>query len=172
MAWQVVPAELRDLVMDSVTATRGMFEERGVQLDVVLPEGELPLVLADRDRVVQVMVNLLSNAAKFCAAGTGRVRVSIGREPEQDALRVDVRDNGPGVRSEHQELIFDKFRQAGDPLTEKPGGTGLGLPISRQIITQLGGRLWVESPPEGGALFSFTLPLARARGAPSCYPGT
>ena len=165
VTWHVAPAELRDLVMDSVTATRGMFEERGVQLDVVLPEGELPLVLADRDRVVQVMVNLLSNAAKFCAAGTGRVRVSIGREPEEDALRVDVRDNGPGVRPEHQVLIFDKFRQAGDPLTEKPGGTGLGLPISRQIITQLGGRLWVESPREGGALFSFTLPLAQAEGA-------
>ena len=165
VAWQVVPAELRDVVMDSVTATRGMFEERDVQLDVSMPQGDLPLVLADRDRVVQVMVNLLSNAAKFCPQRTGRVRVSIGREREPDALRVDVRDNGPGVRPEYQALIFDKFRQAGDPLTEKPGGTGLGLPISRQIITQLGGRLWVVSPPEGGALFSFTLPLARAEGS-------
>jgi signal transduction histidine kinase len=161
--WRVGAVDIREVVADSVTATRGVFEEEDVRLEVSLPAGDLPLVLVDRDRVVQVMVNLLSNAAKFCAPGTGWVDVSVG--PALDALQVNVRDNGPGVRLEHQELIFDKFRQAGDPLTEKPGGTGLGLPISRQIITQLGGRLWVESPAEGGAVFSFTLPRAPVDGA-------
>ena len=74
--------------------------------------------------------------------------------------RVDVQDNGPGVSPEGQQVIFDKFRQAGDTLTGKPQGTGLGLPISRQIISHLGGEIWVESVPGQGSVFSFTLPLA------------
>ncbi len=69
-------------------------------------------------------------------------------------------DNGPGVRVEDRNLIFEKFRQAGDTMTDKPQGTGLGLPISRQIIEHFGGRLWVESPPGHGATFVFELPLA------------
>ena len=70
-----------------------------------------------------------------------------------------MRDNGPGVSPEHQEMIFEKFRQAGDPLTGKAEGTGLGLYISRRIIEHSGGRLWVSSRPGEGACFSFTLPL-------------
>ena len=80
---------------------------------------------------------------------------------EQDALRVDVADNGIGISDEDQAVIFDKFRQAGDTLTEKPKGSGLGLAISRQIVEHLGGRLWVVSEPGVGATFSFTLPLLR-----------
>ena len=68
-------------------------------------------------------------------------------------------DNGPGVAAADQELIFEKFRQVGDTLTEKPQGTGLGLPISRQIIQHFGGALWAGSAPRQGATFSFTLPL-------------
>jgi signal transduction histidine kinase len=74
---------------------------------------------------------------------------------------VDVRDNGPGIRPEDQQAIFERFRQGGDALTERLRGTGLGLPISQQIITHLGGELWLESTPGGGATFSFRLPLAR-----------
>jgi signal transduction histidine kinase len=75
-------------------------------------------------------------------------------------VRVAVADNGPGVRAEDQRLIFEKFRQAGDTMTEKPQGTGLGLPISRQIIEHFGGRLWVQSAPGEGATFVFELPQA------------
>ena len=71
-------------------------------------------------------------------------------------------DNGPGIRPEHQDIIFEKFRQVGDTLRDKPHGTGLGLPISRQIVGHFGGRLWVESDPGKGATFSFTVPLRRA----------
>jgi len=79
------------------------------------------------------------------------------------AVRVDIRDNGPGISPEDQAVIFEKFRQAGDALTNKPAGTGLGLHISRQIIEHFGGRLWVESRRGEGACFSFTLPVeARA----------
>ncbi|HAY29797.1 MAG TPA: hypothetical protein DIT03_04665, partial [Candidatus Accumulibacter sp.] len=80
-----------------------------------------------------------------------------------DGLQVSVTDNGPGIRPQDQELIFEKFRQVGDTMTAKPSGTGLGLPISRRIVEYLGGRLWVESVPGEGATFLFTLPFAPQR---------
>jgi signal transduction histidine kinase len=79
-------------------------------------------------------------------------------------LQIDVIDNGPGINSDEQAVIFQKFRQAGDQRQGKPKGTGLGLPISAQIIGHFGGRLWVESEVGAGATFSFTLPLEPARG--------
>jgi signal transduction histidine kinase len=109
---------------------------------------------------MQVVINLLSNAVKFCDAKAGRVTVRLSSTPA--AVRVDIEDNGAGVKPEERELIFEKFRQGGDTLTEKPPGTGLGLPISRQIVAHFGGRLWVEDGPGGGARFSFTLPLQAA----------
>ena len=84
----------------------------------------------------------------------------VVRVPERDAVRVDVRDNGPGVAPTDQETIFEKFRQASDTLGGNPSGSGLGLPISRRIVERFGGRLWVESVPGHGATFSFVLPLA------------
>ena len=125
------------------------------------PKGDF-VVSADRDRLVQVLINLLSNAAKFAPADVGRVEVELAAAG--GALRVTVADNGPGVRVEDQRVIFEKFRQAGDVMTDRPQGTGLGLPISRQIIEHFGGRLWVESVPGEGAKFVFELPLGAARG--------
>jgi signal transduction histidine kinase len=75
-------------------------------------------------------------------------------------MEVSVADNGPGIRAEDQQLIFEKFRQVGDSMTAKPAGTGLGLPISRRIVEHFGGKLWVESVPGEGATFRFTLPFA------------
>jgi signal transduction histidine kinase len=120
------------------------------------------LVRADRDRVMQVMLNLLSNAVKFCEPGAGRVEVRLS-QADPRTVRVDVIDNGIGIGREHQQVIFEKFRQVGDTLTQKPAGTGLGLAICRQIISRLGGRLWVESEPGRGSTFSFTLPAAHAQ---------
>ena len=157
VAWQERPVDMREVTADAIAATSRLFEERGVRLEARLPE-RLPRAMADLDRVVQVLLNLLSNAEKFSKPG-GRVEVSLTREESQ--LRVDVRDEGPGIPLEEQEAIFERFRQAGDPLTGKPRGSGLGLHISRRIVEHFGGRLWVESRPGHGACFSFTLPLAR-----------
>jgi signal transduction histidine kinase len=86
----------------------------------------------------------------------------VALDRQEHFLRVDVTDNGAGVSESDQEVIFEKFRQVGDTLTDRPQGTGLGLPICRQIINHFGGSLWVESRPGQGATFSFTLPLQRA----------
>ena len=104
------------------------------------------------------MLNLLSNAVKFPPAGSGLIRVTVAQKG--DVLQVDVSDNGPGISAADQAIIFDKFRQGGDLRRGRPQGTGLGLPISAQIVSHCGGSLWVESAPNAGATFSFTLPLA------------
>jgi signal transduction histidine kinase len=136
-----------------------LFAEKQVEVTTDLPS-DLPMAWIDRDQVMQVLVNLLSNARKFCAAETGRVHVRA--HLAEGRLQIEVQDNGPGISRADQEIIFDKFRQAAQHLGDRPPGTGLGLPISAQIIAQLGGELWVESEPGEGATFAFTLPVAAA----------
>jgi Na+/proline symporter/signal transduction histidine kinase len=157
--WHAAPLDLKQVIEDAVGATSQLLQEKRIQLELGLPP-VVPQVVADRDRLMQVMLNLLSNAVKFCDRARGRIAVSLEAGP--DHLRVAVRDNGPGVRTEDRELIFDKFRQGGNILAGKPQGTGLGLPISREIIRHFGGTLWLESTSGEGATFVFTLPLAAA----------
>jgi signal transduction histidine kinase len=157
--WHNEELDLGSLVTDAVSSTSQLFKARGVAVEThVAPD--LPRVNGDHDRLTQVMLNLLSNAVKFCSEATGRVEVRV--RGERNGVRVEVRDNGCGIDREHQELIFEKFRQVGDTLTDKPSGTGLGLPICRQIIHHLGGRLWVESEPGRGSTFAFVLPASAA----------
>ena len=120
-----------------------------------MPAG-LPVVRADFDRLIQVVVNLVSNAVKYCDPSAGRVVVAT--EARDGELLVSVSDNGPGVPPEDQERIFERFQQAGETLVGKPYGTGLGLAICREIIERFGGRIWLESEPGRGATFSFTVP--------------
>ena len=154
--WQNVTLDLREIVNDAVNTTSQLFKVKNVKLVIKMPT-ELTLIVADRDRLLQVMLNLLSNAIKFCDAVRGQVVVTVSRQ--HDAVQVDVSDNGIGIAKQDQEFIFEKFRQVGDALTEKPPGTGLGLAICREIVNHFGGRLWVESGPSEGATFSFSLPI-------------
>jgi signal transduction histidine kinase len=161
--WNETEVDLREVVEESLAATSQLFKERGIQVATDL-DPAVPRLVADRDRLMQVMLNLLSNAAKFCERDRGRVRIRLRGSP--GAVRVDVADNGPGIGVENQRIIFEKFRQVGDTLIEKPQGTGLGLPICREIVSHFGGSLWVESEPGKGATFSFTLPTSsQARAA-------
>ncbi len=156
--WHNTDIDLRALVEHAVETTAQLFQDRGAKVELMLP-AEAPHVLADHDRLVQVVLNLLANAAKFVPAEGGRVKVVLSQDAEQ--ARVDVTDNGPGIDAALHAVIFEKFRQGGDERS-RPQGTGLGLPISRQIVEHFGGRLWVSSTPGAGATFSFVLPLPAA----------
>lgn len=157
--WHTGEIDVREVIEDAVSSTSQMFSDKNITLELALP-ADLPTINADRDRLMQVMLNLLSNAAKFCRDDGGCVKVSSTLLAE--GLRVQVTDNGIGISVDDQRVIFEKFRQVGDTLTQKPQGTGLGLPICRQIVHHFGGRLWVDSMPGQGATFSFVLPLLRA----------
>jgi signal transduction histidine kinase len=132
--------------------------ERGIEVTLDLRPAHA-VVHADRDRLVQVVVNLLSNAAKFVPDQGGRVLVQLLRQDGGFTLRVE--DNGPGVPEAYREAAFEKFRQVGGGLKSKPKGTGLGLTISRTIIERFAGRIWLEGASLGGAAVCFTLPEAQ-----------
>ncbi|MBS1191607.1 MAG: histidine kinase [Rhodocyclaceae bacterium] len=159
--WTSGEVDIAEVVRESAGSLGRLFQDRRVALSTELPDGGPLVVLADRDRLMQVMINLLSNAVKFVPPGDGRVRVAMTKEAED--VRVEVADNGPGLGAGEAEVVFEKFRQGGDTLTGKPQGTGLGLPISRRIVEHFGGRLWVESRPGQGATFIFTVPLPRQK---------
>ena len=154
--WRNVTLDLRDVVDDAVNATGQLFKAKNIVLKVELPPIIMP-VTADRDRLMQVMLNLISNAIKFCDAEHGQVSVTLRQVG--GTVQVSVHDNGAGIAEADQVVIFDKFHQVGDAVTEKPAGTGLGLAICRQILEHFGGRLWVASELSQGATFSFSLPV-------------
>jgi Na+/proline symporter/nitrogen-specific signal transduction histidine kinase len=160
MEWHLSTCDPKDIVADALAATSGLFKEKGITLE---PEfaGDLPRITVDRDRLMQVVINLLSNAAKFAQPQGGRVTVRMAHEDRQ--LAVSVEDNGPGIPPEQYEAVFDRFHQLrGDTITGKPKGWGLGLTICRQIVEHFGGRIWVEPGRPNGAVFRFTLPPALA----------
>ncbi len=159
LEWQMADFDSRAAIEEGIAATSSLLSENGIRLQVHLPE-RMPAVHADRDRLIQVLVNLLSNAAKFCDGAQPAVEV---RAQSTDAgLMVSIADNGPGVPAESLEKIFDKFQQVEVAPGSRPLGTGLGLPICRQIVEYFGGRIWAESGGAGGAKFHFTLPYAKA----------
>ncbi|MCS6877388.1 MAG: sensor histidine kinase [Geminicoccaceae bacterium] len=163
MDWQIGPADLAELVREGIRAAQGLVAEKGVELEVAIPDEPAP-VTCDRDRIVQVVLNLLSNACKFVPRPGGRVRVELQRKGPMFEIRVE--DNGPGVPPAARELVFEKFHQlTGDLNTQKPTGTGLGLTISKQIVERFGGRIWVEDARLGGAALCFTLPVAESPSA-------
>ena len=159
--WRTEEVSLREVIDQAVTSTGRLLEERGIAVQQDLVAGPSP-VWADRDRLVQVMVNLLSNAAKFSPRETGQVQ--IGLVADGVHWRVSVTDNGPGIPEQDISLVFEKFRQSSVG-GEKPIGTGLGLPICRQIIEHLGGRIWAENRQGGGARVYFELPLRKVSDA-------
>jgi len=161
--------DLRPLLSATAESVGQLFRDKGTVFVLELPEDQQPVwVDVDRDRLKQVVINLLSNAVKFVPPVAGLIRMTLTRE--DGYARVAVIDNGPGIPEAYQSVIFERFRQGGNTMTDKPQGTGLGLPISREIVEHFGGRLWVESLPEesltqddqstAGSTFVFTLPLA------------
>ena len=154
MEWRRVPVQPEELVLRASAATSSLISGAGLTLLTDI-EPDLPLVVGDPDRLIQVVINLLSNAVKFTPSGsiTCAVRTAGG------SVVVAITDTGVGIAPEDHATVFEQFRQAGDTLTDKPRGTGLGLPICRQIVEHHGGRIWVESAPGHGSTFAFSLPI-------------
>ncbi|MBD2296389.1 PAS domain S-box protein [Anabaena sphaerica FACHB-251] len=151
--WQMQPLDASELLDWASNSTAALFETNGLQLLKEIEPG-LPQIVGDRNRLLQVLINLISNAVKFTTSGSVTCRVKQGK----DGVCISVIDTGVGIAPEDQPKVFEKFRQVGDTLTDKPKGTGLGLPICKQIIDHHGGRIWVESEPGKGSTFSFIIP--------------
>lgn len=149
---------LLPLVEQALRDTRAYADGLGVRL-VLAGAQDHPVVIADADRVVQVCVNLLSNAAKFSPAGD---QVDVRLELRDGRARVGITDHGPGVPPEFQDRIFERFAQADASDRRAKGGTGLGLAICRSIVEAHGGRLAFTSEPNVRTEFFFELPLAAA----------
>ena len=157
MEWQMAEVNLNAVIEDAVATLGHRFQERAIALIKNLPE-KVPMVQGDRDQLLQVVINLLSNAEKFCRPEAGKVTLSMNIGSGD--LTVSVSDNGPGIAPEDQKLIFDKFHQVSDGETGNPTGSGLGLAISRRIVEHFGGRIWVRSDPGKGATFAFSIPYS------------
>lgn len=152
--WNMRELRIEDIIDRAIAATSSLFANKPVQLRKDMAS-DLPVFEGDRDRLIQVVINLISNAVKFTDQGNVTCKAAV-RDGE---LVVSVVDSGCGIKPEDQPLVFEKFKQVGDTLTDKPQGTGLGLPICKEIIEHHGGRLWLESELGVGSTFLFSLAL-------------
>lgn len=154
--WDMQRIAVNEVIERAVAATSSLLASDAVAFGVEI-EDQLPPVIGDRDRLVQVIVNLISNAVKF--TDEGAITCEAARENEHIIVRVI--DTGVGIAPEDQERVFEQFVQVDAPTKrDRPAGTGLGLSICQEIVEHHGGRIWVESVLGEGSTFSFTLPLA------------
>ncbi len=156
--------ELKERYIDPGKELRGVEEvfserlkESQIELQIYV-DPETPHVYADRDRINQVLFNLIGNAIKFTPRG-GRISVQAVRDESENAVRFSVSDTGIGIPRDEQKRIFERFYQVDKHDTRGYGGTGLGLAICKELIELHGGRIWVESEKDKGSAFHFTLPL-------------
>jgi signal transduction histidine kinase len=162
--WHDESVDLEALVRRAAAAMEAPLAEQGTVLRLDL-QPELPPLRADADRLLQVLTNLLGNAARFVPRPGGVIRVQLSAEPTGATVR--VQDNGPGVPEAERARIFDRFQQ-GTGAAARPGGTGLGLAICRRIVEHLGGRIAVGDADDGqGACFEFTVPWRAAPQGPN-----
>lgn len=154
--WEMEPLAVEEVINRAATATSSLFEQKGLTLITNIEDG-LPQIVGDLDRLIQTVINLISNAVKFTEQGS----ITCGAKAAGDTVIVSVIDTGIGIAGNDLEKVFEKFKQVGDTLTDKPKGTGLGLPICKQIVEQHGGRIWVESQIGKGSNFSFALPMLK-----------
>jgi PAS domain S-box-containing protein len=152
--WKFKRLKIGDIIERAFDVTFAIIQEKGLH-GVKSIQENLPEIEGDFDRLLQVFINLISNAVKFTDTGAIQCHAVL----KDNLIEVRIMDQGIGIDIEDRESIFDKFKQVGDTLTNRPKGTGLGLPISRQIVEYHGGKIWVESELGKGSIFIFTLPI-------------
>jgi signal transduction histidine kinase len=157
--------DVAEVVDDVVKSTKRQIEDKKQTISVAMSEG-LPKVWADRTRVGQVLVNLVSNAQKYTQEG-GNIIVHAEKsantwDPQgvAEVVHIWVEDNGIGISPEDQKKIFTPFFRSEDDQARKSPGTGLGLNITRNLIEMQGGRIWFESEFRKGTIFHFTVPVS------------
>jgi signal transduction histidine kinase len=154
LEWDMQPLSVAEVIERATSATSSLFDQKDLALIRDIEE-DLPEVIGDRDGLIRVLENLISNAVKFTPHGS----VTCRAMRDDGQIVVSVADTGVGIAEADFGKIFVKFAQAGNPHTERSRGTGLGLPISKEIVEHHGGRIWVESELGKGSTFFFTLPL-------------
>jgi PAS domain S-box-containing protein len=152
--YKMKPTSPNDFITRSIEATAALFENSNLVLQADI-EPHLPKILGDFDRLIQVMINLFSNAVKFTDEGN----ISCKARQVDNHVRISVSDTGIGIPKELQAIIFEKFTQGHKSMADRPKGTGLGLPICRSIVNGHGGHIWLESTQDRGSKFVFTLPV-------------
>jgi len=155
MDWKMDSIDTSELLRDLSRAFAALVSLAQLTFEVQIDDDLAP-IHGDGDRLHQVMANLLNNAMKFTHPG-GTI-VLRGELVDDEEVHVSVSDTGIGVASADQERIFEKFQQVGDTLTDKPRGTGLGLAICRDIVEHHRGRMWIDSTPGDGSIFTVALP--------------
>ncbi len=151
----IKPIRVDGLMQTVVKVFQQLNKSKDFEVIIELP-GTMPLVMADENRLVQILYNLIGNATKFTTKGYVKVSARVTRA----MLEVCVSDTGEGIPADKLEDIFKSFEQVDNSLTRKHGGTGLGLSITKQLVELEGGRIWVKSTPGSGSEFYFTLPIA------------
>lgn len=152
----ITSVQLNTLIKEAVQTIQPLANGKKISIVTQIPDS-IFLVQCDNDLIMQVMNNLLSNAVKFVPDTNGRIKIAVHSTP--DEVQVWVEDNGKGIEHSLHELVFDKFFQAKNQTLKKPQGSGLGLAICKKIVNLHGGTIWVESEPDKGAKFIFTLPV-------------
>ncbi|MGN6249618.1 MAG: GAF domain-containing protein [Ginsengibacter sp.] len=155
MEWNQEDVSLPEVVERAISATTSLFEQKNIRLVKKIDPG-VPHVIGDTDKLIQVVINLFSNAVKFTEKG----EVTCDVSQKDNEVIVSVKDTGIGIAPGDYGAVFEQFKQVGgDTLTDKPKGTGLGLPICKEIVEHHGGRIWVESEVGKGSTFSFAIPF-------------
>jgi GAF domain-containing protein len=164
----LAPVSLKEVVEETLTNTRTEIEARQHSLEIDLPE-DLPPVLGDPDRLIQILTNLVSNAYKYTPAGgtirivvNGRDEAGMPAEVPAGHLLVSVSDTGIGMSSQELARLEEKFFRADQDLVRSQPGTGLGVSITRNLVELHGGEFLVESEVDKGSTFSFTVPVAKS----------
>ncbi len=141
---------------DIIATAKPLANEKAIDLYLNVDQ-KVDVIEADRTRLRQIMWNILGNAIKFTEKGF----VTLSIQLKEDNLLISIRDTGVGIKPEHIPIVFEQFRQIDGSLNRRVGGTGLGMPITKNLIELHGGKVWIESVYGQGSTFWFTIPRRR-----------
>jgi len=147
---------INEIIEETIKAMIPLVEGKGLKLSMKLDK-KLPNIKFDKDKIVQVVTNLMNNAMKFTEKGGINIITCV--ENDEKNIKVSVKDTGPGMRKNDMHKLFQRFEQLEKLENKRSGGTGLGLAISKEIIDAHKGKIWAESTLGKGATFHFILPI-------------